>query len=363
MAIVLAFLGRTAWQTRNQALRAMWLSFSCLTATLVLYHPDFYGWLDSASGVPNVREPLGRTTILLAGYFSQVMLVLLVRERGQRPGSVRRRQAALVCSVAVLLGAFVAGPQPEVENFTAAIGTGPAGLLYMGAFSAFMTYALVDVILLCRRYAQEAEPLLALGLRLIAAGCVLGATYVALKMAYVLARALGLQPYAVLEGAVAHVLSLTGLVLVVLGATLPYFGPAVSADRAVARLTAYAHTRRLYRLWYELQSRVPDIALEPALSALGDAARLTDPEFRLYRRVIEINDALLVLRRPEHAEWLPDPLRSGSADEQPDDLSHPSTSDVLEEARKLEAAAPSLLRALRGRSVGTPTTVRMPRSG
>jgi hypothetical protein len=62
--------------------------------------------------------------------------------------------------------------------------------------------------------------------------------------------------------------------------------------------------RQLYPLWELLYRATPGIALDPPRSALADAIRLRNLEFRRYRRIIEIHDGRLALR--PHLDPVPD---------------------------------------------------------
>ena len=55
----------------------------------------------------------------------------------------------------------------------------------------------------------------------------------------------------------------------------------------------------LYPLWTDLLRDVPQVALEPPASRWRDRLQVRDLEFRLYRRVIEIEDCLCALDRYE----------------------------------------------------------------
>jgi hypothetical protein len=61
-------------------------------------------------------------------------------------------------------------------------------------------------------------------------------------------------------------------------------------------LRDYRTYRRLYPLWRTLYQEVPEIALRPPGTWLSDVLRLRDVSFWLHRRVIEVHDALRVLR-------------------------------------------------------------------
>src|SRR6185503_4823752 len=75
------------------------------------------------------------------------------------------------------------------------------------------------------------------------------------------------------------------------------WGPHLGVPAAYRWCARYAACRRLYPLWRALYHAAPHIALDPPASALGDATHVADVSFQLCRRVIEIRDGCLEMRR------------------------------------------------------------------
>jgi hypothetical protein len=96
-------------------------------------------------------------------------------------------------------------------------------------------------------------------------------------------------------------LSLIPLVLMTIGSTLPAYERLQRVIRDQRDLLA------LRRLWCELTDAVPSVRLGPVRNPLAEAVDLRATRNRLYRRTIEIRDAVLALS--DHA---PDRLRDAA---------------------------------------------------
>ncbi|GAA1288052.1 MAB_1171c family putative transporter [Saccharothrix xinjiangensis] len=129
-----------------------------------------------------------------------------------------------------------------------------------------------------------------------------------------------------------------GAALEIFGWTVPTWGRRLSALAGwVGRYRAY---RRLRPLWAALYEASPAIALDPPRSRLGELVPPRDLRYRLYRRVIEIRDGQLALRRCATAP------------------------DVADGERRAEDEAAALWTALRARQVGgAPVAVGVPDVG
>ncbi|MBS2963942.1 hypothetical protein KGA66_12875 [Actinocrinis puniceicyclus] len=171
-------------------------------------------------------------------------------------------------------------------------------LLYLAAF----TIVELEVIRLCRRYARvTSRSWLRTGLITAGFGAAIGLLYSFTRLADLAAARLGAD-LSQWEN-VAEVGAGLGALLVMVGLTLHSWGPRISAAALhVKRLRAYA---ALAPLWSALNVRDPSIVLEPGRREGGDrpASRwraavrvLTDPDYHVTRRVVEIRDGLLALR-------------------------------------------------------------------
>lgn len=128
-------------------------------------------------------------------------------------------------------------------------------------------------------------------MRMVAGGAVLILGYCAMRITEAVCVQLGVDiaawnPVQWLAGDVGSLLEL-------LGWTAPGWGPWLTA--AARWLGSYRRYHQLRPLWAALHEATPDIALGQPHARMGEL-RLTDLNYRLYRRVIEILDGQRALR-------------------------------------------------------------------
>jgi hypothetical protein len=209
-----------------------------------------------------------------------------------------------------------------------------AYLVYCGFISA----SLVDMVLRLRRTAQlvdrrwlrrAMQALMAAGLLLLAYAAALAAYFLAYRFGVHLPV---LQQVGVLAAGLGNLAAAAGFLL-------PLWGPRWE------RIRAYRH---LEPLWLALSRANPEIMLEPPRLRLLDAWSPWRSDFRLYRRVIEIRDAIQRLRPYFDPELAADIRRR---DEQ---------AGLPEAQIDVTVAAAQLTSALREKTAGRTATGRSP---
>ncbi|MFF7726910.1 MAB_1171c family putative transporter [Streptomyces sp. NPDC008001] len=247
---------------------------------------------------------------------------------------------------------------------------------YWWVFFAFHLTADTVCGIVCWSHGRHGTPrLLRYGLRLFGTGILLASVLWSLKLGYLYTRSPVFAPlFSPVTGAEAAFMAL--------GVALPVF----------ARIRTHLQYRRSYhgleRLWQDLTTHTPDVVLRPA-NRIGAAA--VPLQLRLYRRVIEIRDAMIVLRNyippdtlesirgsvdrqslPEHlvdahitASWLTAALRNKHAGRKPHaqtaNLTGPTEQDADEpSARSLTHEIEHLLLVA---SAYHATTTASPRAG
>jgi len=254
--------------------------------------PAVARFLDGVVGVPNVT--------ILAAHLSAVLLsaaiVRLLLFWSFPPAEARRKARRLTPAFALILPALVvlfllADLKETTSSLAGRYGSDPWVAEYLLLYLGTLAVALTAVAWLCRQYARiAARPWLRRGLRVWAAGAVVGILFCACKGGYVLALRLGSDPW-YLEAAT-PVIATSAALLNACAFTMPALGPRLDQLRSwLGRHRAY---HQLGPLWTELYRAVPEIALEPPRAFGLHPAR--DLDFWLYRRVIEIRDAWLALR-------------------------------------------------------------------
>jgi hypothetical protein len=249
----------------------------------------------------DIGRLLSNITTMVAAFAILALLITITYAPADARPKLRRRLAALAGSVAGLAVMFaLASPLPETYgDFGDLYRQRPALIVYIVIYIAFLGAALAELLVLAVRYARLARhrAFLRAGLLLMAAGAVLGLAYLAEKLVYVITQIANLPPPFASDDDCSSLISppqcafsvtlpITAVLLAAVGATLPVWGEALTAPW---RRRRQARTfQALAPLWRALRDAFPQIALT------GRPHR--DLAFRLYRRVIEIDDGKLLLR-------------------------------------------------------------------
>jgi hypothetical protein len=263
-----------------------------LAVSASLFLPAVAAVVDRHLPMP-LADPLARTAALLAAFSGQMVAQVLI---APGRGGLRRHRARLAVLAAALIAMWVcfAMAQPHVVSQAGQLRSVSAwAAAYLVAFLAYLASAVVDLLVRSHRFAGTAEPTLALGLRITAAGYVVVLGYVVLKVLGALSAATGQVPRSGLLVTAPPLLAVTAGALTVLGAAWLAVGRAVRVG--VSSLQHYRACRELYPLWASVTSRVPGITLDSSGGRVRDGLRLLDPGRLVYRRVIELQDAHLAL--------------------------------------------------------------------
>jgi hypothetical protein len=275
----------------------LWTLVALASALTVLAHP-VYVTLDRLAGIPNLARLLGHGFIMLTAWNARSTLSYVNYPFEEARSRVRHHGAILVVALVFMVVLFGLAPvDEETIQFMSRYATAPFILEYWLVFLGFLGVALFDIVRLDLAHAARADnPALKLGLRTVALGGVVGLGYVANEGLYVLGRQVDATYPLGDKDMVTTVLVAGGTSLMIIGSTMPAWGPVVGIPAAARWLDRYRMLRMLYPLWTDLYRASPEIALAPPSSPLADALSLRDLNVRLYRRVVEIRDGLLTLR-------------------------------------------------------------------
>ncbi|GAB3492140.1 MAB_1171c family putative transporter [Amycolatopsis cihanbeyliensis] len=252
--------------------------------------------------IPSLGRLLSNVCTLIAAYGFLTLMRHVSHPPERARAHSRWRLGALLAALAVLTAMFFLSRVPEGTGiFTGLYREQPTLAVYTLVYSAYLGVALVDLGWLGAGTIRHARGYLRAGMILVFTGCLLGLAYVAQKVVSVLGEVLGAGPPA--EALCAGPFSTVGctfavgmpalsVLAIILGAAIPALGPRIAGLlRWPGQWRAH---RRLYPLWRALYRAAPEIALTSPQAVQGDAPR-HDMGFRLYRRVIEIRDGLLIL--------------------------------------------------------------------
>ncbi len=275
-----------------------WLTLLFLALALTVLLPPVYVAIDRLTGVPNLARLLAHGLVLATGWAVQGFLLQLNYPDGSARRKLHRLGWLSAGALAVMTTLFALAPVDEESlEFMKRYADAPYMLEYWLVFLASLGLALSNVVRLSWRYADLTDrAALRLGLRVSAAGGVAGLGYVAHEGFYATARRLGLGYPLGEKEMITTVLVAVATSLMIIGSTMPAWGPRVGIPALYRWVGRYGAYRRLYPLWRALVEATPEIALLPPSSAVMDALTVRDLGFRLYRRVVEIRDGRLALR-------------------------------------------------------------------
>lgn len=275
--------------------RALLAALVLLAVGLTVKVGGVYRAVDEAAGRANLAQLLKDGCVVASACATQVLLLHLSRTRGDAGPRVRTRVVVLVLALAAMISFFlVAAPGAEDVKYLSRHGASAGLFEFRLVYLAYLAFAFGDIVRLCTRFARLAgEPLLTLGLRLVAAGGVVGVGYAAVNALSVLAARDGATGRVDALQSLSKGLIVVATLLVVVGSTLPAWGPRVGLRDPGRGRRAQRQAARLEPLWAALREELPDIVLDAP--ALGGRRGAVAAEV-LYRRVIEIEDGRLALR-------------------------------------------------------------------
>lgn len=271
--------------------------------TTVLVNP-VYALLTRLTGVANIGEPIARSALMACAVGILGMVAHFAVRAGAAAGSftagrgragwLRRRRAWLAVAIAVLWACFALGPQGQQErSYMVAFAREPAVQVYTLVFVAFVGGAFTELLRLGWRMRATMTGRRATSGWLITLGAAAGCLYVVL-------RVVGLGALAADSPSVLEALAWPGAVLAAAASLLLVAGTlwlaAVARARAASDgLTAHARSVRLYPLWRDLVRLRPSVAMEPDPGPVREILSVRTGAWRLYRRVIELLDAVRIL--------------------------------------------------------------------
>jgi hypothetical protein len=271
----------TLWRDRRQ--RTLWASvFAMALCTTAAYPP-----VRSAVDIPILPHLLG----LLAAFFLLRFIAQVNGTGGQRWQTVGTVAViSLLGALALLSGGIHTRPERLGDDL------GWSAVAYWVVLETYLSAVLVSATALFWTIARVAPAgLPRLGLRTMAAGSVLLATYAVGKGSLVVMRGFGLPIDFIRIEPRARALQGLGLLLVAAGGLIP------ATRRIRSAGAAYRNLLVLRPLWTAMRDAFPEVILFSPRRAVIELAGVDDVHLRLYRRVIEIRDGMLALRA-----WLPD---------------------------------------------------------
>ncbi|MEU0879917.1 MAB_1171c family putative transporter [Lentzea sp. NPDC005914] len=299
---------RVVQKPGNLALRAAWLGTQSFAFSLCLGLLN-YG-AEATRPVSSTTRFIGTTQHMLAMigiYLAFCAYVFMAYTRDDAVKRVRwHGTALLVVLVVALVPAIAASPEDFTASHVSDHANGPVSSIYLVVFIGYLAVMVGAAALLAWKWSRLAdEPWIRRGLVMGTIGYVLAAGYCAVRTALIVLDLID-RPILIKDGAVTGWLITASLPFVVVGITVPGWGPRLAA---ALRWWAMQRThRRLYPLWSALTSAHPHVRMSIGPSRLGgwtlrrfnrpwlahwldEKWAVEDLSLRLHLRVVQIWDA------------------------------------------------------------------------
>ncbi|MGP3926908.1 MAB_1171c family putative transporter [Streptomyces sp. 8N616] len=275
---------RRSWRDNAYRTLVITLLLQCLTFTMGAVAMGSKSFL----GVGNLAILVMHVSAVAFCVSAQI---ILLRWATAAEEAVRKTRYWLITGIAlnVLLMAlfFIAdGPGRPASDFNTGSGR-PLILIYLLVFIVSQAVPCVTIFRQCGPYARMTDKAsLRQALRLLSVAAVVLFLYCLARTVNILTAACGID-IGVWQVA-ASVFSAAGIVTLSLSLTISSWG--ASAAKLLEWARSYRSYRALYPLWRDLYESSPDIVLEPP------GASVSDLNYRLHRRIVEIRDGWRDLR-------------------------------------------------------------------
>ncbi|AUG76761.1 hypothetical protein CFP65_1891 [Kitasatospora sp. MMS16-BH015] len=315
-------LGQVRRSWRDGAYRALLVTLvlQCLTFTMGAIAMGGGAFL----GVGNLAILIMHVAAVAFCVSAQVILLrwALDAEEAARRGRYWLWAGAVLSVLLVVLFFVADGSGRPAEDFNSGSGS-PLVLTYLLVFILSQAVPCLTIFRQCAAYLRMTENAsLRQALRMLWVSAGILFLYCSARTVNILTAASGVDIG--LWQLASNLFSAIGIVTLSLSLSISSWGPPVAKLLGWAR--SYRSYRALYPLWRDLYENSPDIALEPPGAAVSDL------DYRLHRRVVEIRDGWRELR-----PYIERPAEPGDA----------------EAAGQAQAEAAQIRLALRAKRTGT----------
>ncbi|HEV2953903.1 MAG TPA: MAB_1171c family putative transporter [Candidatus Dormibacteraeota bacterium] len=271
--------------------------------------PSNYMALDRWVQLPNLSLLIANELIAIAVCAGFLLVVHLTDEDVSHASRLCRRMVLVTVGVMlVMLVLFVgAWPRPDDPFYSSHQHGSPGFTAYQLLFGVDQGTLLGAIGWLWWRNSRIAQrPIIRLSLRIGALAGLTGWLFFVSQALDIAARGLDyLPPPSELINSV--LITLT-IVLGVGGVTLPSWGKHLHVDSALTWWSEYRSLVRLEPLWRDIRAAFPEVVILPPSTPIGDLSNPTQVHFKLYRRVVEIRDGLLLADPARNSRQLHNPV-------------------------------------------------------
>jgi hypothetical protein len=296
--VVLGNLKALPAMRRQPTRLTTWIMFLFFALIFTTGWSPVYDNLDSWTGLPESSRLIAQCLVVCFSAAALALLQLWTYPPEQAARKVRFTFTAIALVLVVMTALFLRsdGEHHHDNGFRRWYGASVEYDLYLLVYLLVFTATLVGIIRLCARYARlTTRSWLRTGLFTTAVGAGIGMIYSLSRLTDIVVSHLGvdLDSWDALAQAGAGI----GALLVMIGLTMHSWGPRMSSFAvSVRRLSAYP---RLRPLWAAFYARDHSLAFDDQRpdSTRWDAAKrlLSDVDYHVGRRVVEIRDGILTL--------------------------------------------------------------------
>jgi hypothetical protein len=195
-------------------------------------------------------------------------------------------------TIAVMITLFALADRPhESVDLLTAYPNDPLLLAYVLVWTTYFGWAMLTTSRLSWQWSRRPGPaLLRRGLGLICIGTSIGIFYAAHRASMLIFAHFDVHPVpATVDSALNGLFALIPLLLISVGSSMPAY------PKARAAIVHHRYLVKLYPLWEDLSEAAPHVRYGRKRHRLHDALDVRSIRDRLYRRTIEIRDAMLIL--------------------------------------------------------------------
>ncbi|MFC9329042.1 MAB_1171c family putative transporter [Kitasatospora sp. NPDC057015] len=299
LTVCIALWAITVWRApgawRHKEKRSLWAAFFVLAVEMCFSNDPATRWIDHTTGINSVAALLKHISAVTAAAFVLAFLADTVATSAAAPSGKAPRPTRVfvpVATIAVMITLFVIADRPhEAVDLLLASPNDPWILAYALVWTTYFGWAMVTVSRLSWQWSRRPGPAsLRRGLTLICAGTSIGLVYTIHRASMIFlgrfdVQAVSPETDTVLNG----LLALVSLLLISVGSTMPAYPKARTA------LRYHRYLVKLYPLWDHLSEAAPHIRYGHKPHPFREFLSVRGSRDRLYRRSIEIRDAILIL--------------------------------------------------------------------
>jgi hypothetical protein len=275
---------RTPAAIRSAHQRWIWLTVTAQSVVTLIDLRPVTRFIDGVTGIPHAAD-LSKHLAAVVFVAALLAFILHVRASGTSiPAWKRWVPLCLAGATALIMVTTFPFANPTRNRFLPPPATWNVLDIYWTPFLVYYTVVIaLAAVLFWGHLKQVRGGLLGAGITIMAIATSVGLVYIASRSLMLLTASRTLV-------GVMSVTSSSFFLLIAVGGSL------VALEPPVRQISDWRNRRRLHPLWRTLVHTTPHVILEPSASLWGEFIAFKNAHFYLYRRVIEIRDAILILR-------------------------------------------------------------------